>query len=536
VAAFLFVRWPALLRPVIASDSNIDSAFFAYAGESVRLGGTPYLSFWDHKTPLIYLLDAMALTVSGGRVWGLWLLSLVAFVGAVVLGYRAMRSVFGSRGALLGTAYFACSLAILLPMNMTEGYVLPLEWGAILVGLGALRSHGGDRSMLRSGLALGVLGTLAFLLRPNLIGGAAAASLAVGFTLLLERRSRGVLALVVGIVVASLVVLGIIVGYLVHGGALAAFRDEVFHYNAIYASTTLGMRLRAAVNLLEGAGRLGSILIPLLGWVLAVRRVWLGRRAVTSLWTPWAVALLAVVWLPVEIVLASTSGRSYGHYFATMLAPLAFASALLAAELVHAVRVHGQEWLAQLPAVAAAGIVAFSGVTGVIRLRDADISTARSAEVTAMVSYVESRTPPGAPLLVWGHAADVYYFSHRPPASRFIYPLPLLTAGYADSAMVAGFLREIRASAPPLIIDATPNAPEGEDLVPSLAAWDPNWSYPKDGGPKVRWWSMTPALRSFYDFVRTEYVAVDTVGAKRWVVYRRITSPPPVASRMAPAA
>jgi hypothetical protein len=138
--------------------------------------------------------------------------------------------------------------------------------------------------------------------------------------------------------------------------------------------------------------------------------------------------------------------------------------------------------------------------------------------VDATARYVREHSPPNSRLFVWGHASDVYLFANRAPASRFVYPLAMLTPRYADSALVAGFVDELRASAPPLIVDATSGVSTSDDLVPSLSAWDPAWRYPETG---VAWWTMTPALRAFYDHVAANYTIIDSVGPQHWVIYAR---------------
>jgi hypothetical protein len=105
---------------------------------------------------------------------------------------------------------------------------------------------------------------------------------------------------------------------------------------------------------------------------------------------------------------------------------------------------------------------------------------------------------------------------------------------YADSALIRGFLDEIRTAAPPIIIDATATADStaGEDLVPPLGAWVPDWRYPdpeRHDWAREIWWTMTPALKGFYDLVAEDYedyVVVDSVGPLKWPVYRRSTSVP----------
>jgi hypothetical protein len=512
------LRWPPLSQPGFVSESALDSALFAYAGELVRTGGTPYLTFWDHKAPLIFLVNAAALALSGGKVWGLWLLNLGVFVGATVLGHACMRRAFGPLAALLGTTCFASSLAAMMPANLTEGYVLPLQWAAVLllVGWAAERP-----APFMRGAALGVLAALAFFLRANLIGAALSVGLTLVAMMVFQRRSRDCMALVLGGVAGIAIVSLMLVAYLASAGALSAFWEQAFEYNFVYARSELRSRVGAAFFGTMLVTRFGSAVIPFAGWVMCARRVWSARRGMQT----HPVYLLALVWLPIELLLASMSGRHYGHYFATALAPLALLSAAFVAEalaMAPAAQARGNGVLMVRLLAGGTALIAIAATTMQLVGGGGKAERERRAQVTAAADYVRAKTGAGAPLLVWGHAADVHFFSGRRPASRFVYPLPLLTPGYANAARVNSFLDEIRTAAPPLIIDATANAQEGEDLVPSLARWDPTWGYPRSPHTANRWWSMTPELKAFYDYVHANYEMVDTVGPKEWVVYKRL--------------
>ncbi len=228
------------------------------------------------------------------------------------------------------------------------------------------------------------------------------------------------------------------------------------------------------------------------------------------------------IWLPIELLLGSTSGRRYGHYFATAYAPTALLAAAFVAQVMAVAPgvLAGRNGLLVFRVLAVSiALWAMSGVAMKV-VRDKD-ELERRTQVAQTAAYVRASTPASVRVLVWGHAAEVHFFSERLPASRFIYPLALLTPRYADAALVRGFVDELRAAAPALIIDATPEAAEEEDLVPPLSAWDPSWQYPKDAKPGRQWWTMTPDLRMFYDYVHANYVPVETVGPKNWVVYRR---------------
>src|SRR5687767_11667862 len=176
--------WPARHHDVFASDSAIDSAFFALAGDLVRRGGTPYLSFWDHKPPLVFFIDAFGLWLSGGDVWGIWLVSFAALVLSLVLAHVALRRPFGAAAAVLGVFVIAFSVSWMRASNLTEEYALPLQCGTMLLVTRWATNHsvapGSRVTQLGYGLVLGILAGLAFALKANLIAAAVSAAVTVG--------------------------------------------------------------------------------------------------------------------------------------------------------------------------------------------------------------------------------------------------------------------------------------------------------------------------------------------------------------------
>jgi hypothetical protein len=534
LSAVLATVWPALRHPVFVSNSNIDSAFFAYAGDLLRHGGTPYLTFWDHKPPLVYFIDALALTISGGAVWGIWLVSLGVLILSVVLAHLALRRAFGAAPAALGVCVFAFTLPSMLASNLTEEYALPLQWGCVLVlsrwaTTRAQPVWRPTKELFRWGVPLGVLGGLAFALKANLIATPLSVAAVIGAALLLERRVAAAARFVGGAILGAAIVWACIVAYVIARGAFDPFMDQVFHYNFLYVGTTWGQRLRAAISGMESASRFSSLAIPFAAWALSLVVVARGLVSRTHRGSKFALRAFGLVWLPMEVMFASVSGRAYLHYFVVLLPPLAYLTALFGSEIMGAPiwgrpartsrRGAGTDLVLGLAAALAVAAMLSTGM----RLRDtASPSTNdRRRQIDETAAYVRRHSAPGTPLLVWGHASDVYLFAQRPPASRYVYSLALLTPHYSDAALVDRFIAELRSSAPPLIVDATTGLAEAERLVPSLGRWDPAWRYPSDQGPNVRWWSMTPELRAFYDYVASTYAVVDSVGPMHWPIYQR---------------
>jgi len=80
-----------------------DAGVFLYAAQVLLDGGLPYRDVWDHKPPLIYVLDALGLLLGAGSPVGVWALQALAHAVAAVIGLRVMSRAFGTSAAVFGT-------------------------------------------------------------------------------------------------------------------------------------------------------------------------------------------------------------------------------------------------------------------------------------------------------------------------------------------------------------------------------------------------------------------------------------------------
>lgn len=520
--------WPIFLYAHDGAAARVDSAVFAYAGDLIRHGGIPYVSYWDHKPPLIHVINAAALVLAGGNLWGVWFASLFALLAAMVLGYRALRQALNSTATMFGIGFFVLSLSNVLASNHTETYVLPLQWAAVLLLLRWHPSMQSEKEHALLGFLLGLLAGLQFLLRPNLVASSISVACVLSVLLVSERRWAALGRFIVGGMFGVGLIMSTVVGFLAWHGAFSSFLDQVFHYNAIYSEVAWKLRIRAMYFGLKFSGQYGPML-PLAGWLLAgyllaVR----GRRHPL-----FPVFLLGLIWLPLELMAASVSGRTYANYYMPLLGPQALLTAVLAAQLLESVpQAMRDGWRTPRTAFTFL-LIAMAALTvtdSAMKVRDWGLRLGRMDQIPDTARYIRQHTNAKEKILVWGHAADLYLLSERQPASRFIYPLALLTPGYTDAALVDAFLHEIQTANPALIIDATRvglRARGGEAAVPSLDTWQPEWVHPDPRDPSVAalglrsTWAVTPSLKRFYDYVDANYSLIEQVGPQSWGIYRR---------------
>ena len=510
----LLLTWPAPLTPAFDGPWRYDTSIFAYEGALVRGGAMPYVAFWDHKGPLIYLLNAAGLSISGGHLWGIWLIGLVAVGLAAALGYRAMREAFGVPAALIGIVFFIVALGgFESGTNMTEEYALPLAWAAALVLVRWTRTR---LATWNVGIALGAIGGLAFFLRGNLAGASAAVALTIGVVLLRERRPGAFARTIVGALIGVGAAGAPLVAWLAHGGALHAFWDQAIEYNLTYTRANFTQRLVSAIAGVWLATLTAPLLLPAAGLVACARRLARPRAHERSQ----TMMLFALIWFVIELLLASLSGRPYDHYFIMLVPPMALLTAALVSEILshsHAPARSGRR--VRFPALIAAlfALVMLRPLFGnlVLRARTTGIVPSRaSSQVVQTADYVRAHSSSSDRLLVWGLSGGVYFLAQRPAASKYLFAFPLLTRTYGDS-IAADFLAELRRAPPAIIVDAAVS----DQSAPPLSRWDATWHFPRLG-----WYApyrtMTPSLEPFYEFVARNYTAVAVVGSERWTVYR----------------
>jgi hypothetical protein len=465
-----------------------DAGVFFYAARELLSGGTPYLDVWDHKPPLVYVIDAVGFAVAGPA--GVWLLQIVALAGAALLGLRAMASTFGSVPATFGTlAWLVASPRLFLKdeqqTSYTEFFVLPLQLAslAIVAARPDLRFH------RREALGLGALAALALLLKPTLLGLWIAIALVAVWR---ERRVglRGTAFMAIG----GIAVLAAFAAFFASRGALFELVEQAFRYNLAYASfSPLVERFGAIGEGLRLLSPSGLAPLAIAAGVLAVA----GRRSLPPL------LAVAIVALPLDLLFA-TSGRAYHYYFLPWLPAMGVLAAYASSE---AVRRLGRR-RAVVAVVALLVLMSIQPARLVTRLA----ATGDDGASRAAAGYIAQRTAPGDRVLIWGSRAEVLIAADRRSPTRYVYQYaPLATRGYSAPAAIDAFLADLRAHAPTLILDAS----RASFVTPPLDREAlRTWVSPE---PQYAWPAETVSILAF---VEERYIRDGTIDGAGWPVWR----------------
>jgi len=427
VGVALFLHLPGLTDTVF----NPDEAFLATQARVLQAGGHLYRETVDRKPPVVPLIyEATFTTVGSSDLRAVRVVAIAAeALTAFLLALEARRR-WGGRSDLWAGLLFLASAAALLPGDAQaanfEIFMLPTMVLAMLFGA---RGRPGA-----SGVAIAV----STLTKQT----AAATLLPLAYLAWRSKRGSGLLRLGVGFVVPILVTAWwfgfrdfIDWNYLGTGGYLDAHGAWGFVFGRGYSHTKMYVVSNAAI-------------------IVLAAMAWKRRAQNLDLW----------LWLAASAIGVIAGLRFFDHYY-LQLAP---ALALLAARPLDEL----SPKLAMVFGAIVFGTAMWFQSSAVTRAATQDDQ--RLARVAA---YVDLHTDADARIFVWGHWPELYWRSHRLPATRFITtgfltghsggrPPALVGENLAVPGAWDDFEADLAAHPPTLVLDVSPGNLRSARLYP----------------------------------------------------------------------
>ena len=424
-----------------------DSGVFLYMGWRLLEGDTPYRDVWDHKPPLIYIVDALGLSLTPGSLWGVWLLQFFFIFVTLLLLYKLLGREFGIFAALAGTITLTSGLLTILDRgNVTEGYALVFQALCFWLFVRAWKRDFPLRTMFWIGLA----GGLAFNLKQTTIGVWVTCGLLLLAMRVLQRRApvRELLSLLAGWLLPSLV----FILYFASQHALADFWEQAYLYNFVYIGKHDGIR-RLIPVFLKGFAYLqkgGVLYLAVLGWLVGLIYAWTRRKSPGEVHP---LILVALIDLPIEVFLITISGRSILHYYLTPLPVMAILAGLLVALLPRLLgnlaSFSSQKRRRWLPGVVM--LVVLVAQYGQFKYYPEVVHSLAENDYAPVIDYVAGNTESNDKVLLIGAESAVNFLTRRQAPTRYVYQYPLALLGRRP--MFEEYFNDILSDKPVLIID-----------------------------------------------------------------------------------
>lgn len=484
-----WLRGPSLSIPVW----NVDETIHATVAEVILDGGTLYRDAIDQRTPLTYYVTAAVFAISDSSLTALrGLVMLMIALTALTLGQIAYRINGPLTGYGTTIIFAALSTFLLYPPDTFSAHT---EWFVVLFTTGAawcfLAGTNRTPSMGRCAAAGGFLG-LAVMSKQSALLEFAPALVALIFLVVDQKLpwraaiGRGGILLCTAVGVMLLVSAPVLLS-----GAGTDYLYYTWSYNLeIYgAEFTFAEKLWSGLHVFEQL----ALKYPILLVTGAISMIITLARCLQ--FNPTAKAksrrfgeVYLFVWLVTSLGSAMAGGRGFDHYFFPVLAPLAWICAMGPAVWFRGLfQSTLQGRFKQGLAGAILILVNYAVIFTPLKARE--FSPPGPDAALRIAAWIKEQTTAEDRIFVWGFNPDIYRYTDRLPASRFVYCTfqtglipwtnidPAIDTSYAivQGAMDT-LLEDLRANRPRFFVDSSagPHRHFGKyplRLFPALNDW-----------------------------------------------------------------
>jgi 4-amino-4-deoxy-L-arabinose transferase-like glycosyltransferase len=423
-----FLRWPTFSAPLW----NVDESIHAAVARTLLDGGVLYRDAVDQRTPLTYYAVALLFRLFGEN--SLWapraavaLIIATTALGLFLLGRRPPGAAGGVWSALI-----FCALTTNL-FDPGDGNAVNTEWFVIVFttwGTWWFWRTQARTDLWSSALTGGLFG-LAFLSKqPGLLDLAAPVLLLFYLAATGQKRPAEAIRSTAGILAGFLAITAVTLAYFAVRGA---FSDLVFYtwtYNLRFYGPEVALPQRlltASVPFILLFKQYPLVLLGLLGATMLqlVRLAQLRPTPEEKAGQSWALYLL--LWSATSLAGAVSGGRGFEHYYIQCLPAFTLSTGWLLSSAGSFIRRrlsaadYPSRWaiLAVVPVALFLGAVALSAVVSPMAGRGRGECPLDPALRSA--KFIKTLTTPHERIFVWGYNPDIYLYTDRKPASRFMY-------------------------------------------------------------------------------------------------------------------
>lgn len=395
-------------------ETTTDSSVFLTIGTQMKNGLVPYLDTFDHKGPVLYIINYFGVTID--EISGILVFEFFALFVSLIFMYKIARLKIRSRGVSAFLVFIIFSLYLNFNIvdrgNLTEEYAMPLIAISLFVFLKYLMNK---KISVFSIFVVGVCFALVALLRLNMVAIWPVFLVVILVKLIAEKRFNELVKLVAAFVLGIFVVVMPIMIWLFAEGALEAFISDYLVFNVSYSKTSFANFYATVVYFLEQA--LLSLSLAVVGYFAFMEKK-NNRLLLVTFICAFLVAIFAVC----------MSGRNYPHYGMVLVPLPVFAFAWLYGEMENDVE-NERRLLSVVFSVFLLSL-AFPMWLKVSQSTVASFSNRYDGEVVSnfvkkSCEYIDALTDRNDKIAVYGNRNYIYLKCGRLPASKYSYQFPI---------------------------------------------------------------------------------------------------------------
>lgn len=422
------------LHPWIKTAVGVDSGVFKTIAFMMERGCMPYRDSFDHKGPLLYILNYLGNRISYYR--GIWVIEYAFMVATFYIMYRTARLRVG-----IGASVLTLLTAIaLLPQyfnggNLTEEYAMLFIATGLYIFLDYLQN---DRiSTLRIAVSGGAMGAV-LLLRPNMITLWIVFCTAVLLQKLKEKAWKELGGFILWFTAGMLAVLGpVLIWLAVNGALIPCWRDYIL-FNLNYVSVEEGTALSAKWHAFFAYFNNTIYILSTISIFYYVKR---------NLY----LNITYIVYMMMNLLMICMAGTTFGHYGMVLIPAFVYPVSILFENAQELTDKNTESFLKAMLVICFLSVIIMPDW---IRRIESVPDIYEQREISHDIDYsiidiVKEYSNPEDKISVYGNWDIIYVLSQRKHATRYSYQFSIGTAMQENQRE---YFKQLQEEMPPLII------------------------------------------------------------------------------------
>ena len=412
LAALVFV-FNSPLHPWVKAEPFPDSSVFKTVAIMMERGYMPYRDSFDHKGPLLYILNWLGNKISSYS--GIWVIEIMCIGITFFVLYKISRLSCGVVSSVI-TCFAATSLLFIYYEggNLSEEYAMPCIAVGVYIFLDYLLNNViSKRRLVISGICCGSV----LLLRPNMITVWIVYCIAISAFLLCKKDVKNWARFALWFFVGMALIIAPVIIWLSAKNDLSYFFNDYIVFNMKYASAEGGRAFMSS--------RWKSF------FTFFNTNVFIAAffSMIFHLKEKMKVCVTYIIYLVVTVMLMVMSGMSYGHYGMILIPAMAYPISLIFADVERIKDDNIKKALFLIVSLYALSVViapdwieTAEGIAGKYEARN---EIHRTAVTNDIVNRVSEFTNEDDRISVYGSWDIIYILSNRAHATRYSYQFPI---------------------------------------------------------------------------------------------------------------
>jgi hypothetical protein len=415
--------------------SSNDSNIFKYVALLMSKGGMPYKDTFDHKGPLLYIINYLGNLLSYYR--GIWIIELISLSVFTFALYKIAR--------LSVNKLLSCFLVLFILTqigdyfeggNLSEEYALPFIAVSLFIFLDYFINNRISTCRL---IICGFSFSAVLMLRANMVSIWIVFCLAVLFKSLKENKVFPVRFLLFFLIGCAIMLLPLFI-WLIHGNAFADFINTYFVFNREYIAN---QRDENAFGIFPVLKLWFDSPMCLLSLIATFFLLYTKKNV--------RINVIYLIYEICTLILISMSGKTFMHYGLILLPMYIYP----VSALIQYINSHERSrsvtllFLLYLTINTVYPVWADNIGNAVATWSSPAESLAVDDDTRNLLNQIESSTSESDPIQVIGNYDFIYVASHRLSASKYSYQIPVCSI---DPKMYTEFQNDLKTKRPLLVV------------------------------------------------------------------------------------